>query len=102
MARLNYWGINENDILQNIDNFKNIITSRIKKKFWCEENLAVKRNLRYYKEVINRNLEYQKYLSVVTNSQKKTNIAKIKTNSHELHSKTGRCSIPKTPWVEMV
>ena len=48
MAWLNYWSINENDILQNIDNVKNIITSKFKEKFWCEENLAVKRKLRYY------------------------------------------------------
>ena len=84
MAWLNHWGINENDILQNIDNVKNIITSRFKNKFQCEENLAVKRKLRYYKEVINPNLEDQKYLLVVTSSQKKINIAKIRTNSHEL------------------
>ena len=47
MAWLNHWGINENDILQNIDYVKNIITSKCKEKFWCEENLAVKRKLRY-------------------------------------------------------
>ena len=68
MAWLNHWGINENDILQIIDNAKNIITSRSKEKFWCEENLAVKRKLRYYKEVISPNLEYQNYISVVTSS----------------------------------
>ena len=66
MAWLNHWGINENDILQNIDNVKNIITSKFKEKLWCEENLAVKKKLRYYKEVINHNLEDHKYLSVVT------------------------------------
>ena len=60
-AWLNHWGINEDDILQNIDDVKNIITSKFKEKFWCEENLAVKRKLRYYKEVINPNLEDQKY-----------------------------------------
>ena len=43
MAWLNNWGIDENDILQNIDNVKNIINSRFKQKFWCEVNLAVKR-----------------------------------------------------------
>ena len=59
MAWLNHWGINENDILQNIDNFKNIFTSKFKEKFWCEKNLVVKRKLRYYKEVINPNLEDQ-------------------------------------------
>ena len=102
MAWLNHWGINGNAILQNIDNVKNIITSKFKEKFWCVENLAVKRKSRYYKEVINPNLEDQKYLLVVTSSQKKINIAKIITNSHELHSETWRWSIPKTLWVERV
>ena len=66
------------------------------------ENLAVRRKLRYYKEVINPNLEDHKYLSVVTSSRKKINIAKIRANSHELQSETWRWSIPKTPWVERV
>ena len=48
------------------------------------------------------NLEYQKYLLVVTSSQKKINIAKIGTSSHQLHSETGCWYIPKTPWVERV
>ena len=30
MAWLKHWGIDENDILQNIDNVKNIITSMFK------------------------------------------------------------------------
>ena len=68
---------------------------------WCEKDLAAKRKLRYYKEVINPTLEDQKYLSVLTSSKKKINIAKIRTNSHELHSETGRWVVPKTPWVEM-
>ena len=58
--------------------------------------------LRYYKEVINPNLEDQKYLSVVTSSRNKINIAKIRTNSHELHNETWRWYIPKTPWAERV
>ena len=102
MAWLNHWGIDENNILQNIDNVKNIITSKFKEKFRCEENLAIKIKLRYYKEVINPNLEDQKYLSVVSSSRKKINIANIRTNSHELHSETWRWSIPKTPWAERV
>ena len=57
MAWLNHWNINEVDILQNIDNIKNIIISKFKEKFQYEENLAVKRKLRYYKEIINPNLE---------------------------------------------
>ena len=75
---------------------------KFKDKFWREENLAVKRKLRYHKEVINPNLEDQKYLSVVTNSQKKINIAKIKKNSHELHNETRRWSILKNLWAERV
>ena len=81
MASLNHWGIDEKDILQNIDNVKTIITSKFKQKLWCEENLAVKRILRYYKEAINPNLEDQKYLLGVTSSRKKINIAKIRMNS---------------------
>ena len=68
MTWLNHWGIDENDILHSIDNVKNIINSKFKEKLWYEENLAVKRKLRYYKEVINPKLEDQKYLSVVTSS----------------------------------
>ena len=56
-----------------------------KENFYCEENLAVKRKLGYYKEVINPNLEDQKYISAIANSQKKINIAKSITKSHELH-----------------
>ena len=70
MAWLNHCGINENDALQNIDIVKNIITSNFKEKFWCEENLVVNRKLRYYKEVINRNLDDEEYLLLVTSSRK--------------------------------
>ena len=35
-------------------------------------------------------------------SKKKINIAKIRMNSHELHSETGRWAVPETPWVEMI
>ena len=69
---------------------------------WCEKDLETKRKLRYYKEVINPTLEDQKYLSVLTNSKKKINIAKIRTNSHELHSETCRLTVPKTPWMERI
>ena len=62
----------------------------------------IKRKLRYYKAIINLNLEDQKYLSVVTSSWKKIIIVKIRINSHEIHSKTGHWSLPKTPWVERV
>ena len=81
--------------MQNIDNVKNIIASIFKDKLWCEENLAAKRKLRYYKEVTNLNLEDQKCLLVLSSSLKKINIAKVRRNSHELHSETGCWSIPK-------
>ena len=100
MSWLHHWGINENGILLYIDNVKNIITSKFKEKLWCEENLVVKRKLRYYKEIINHKLRYykevinheledQKYLFAVTSSWKKINIAKIRTNSHEIHRESG-------------
>ena len=63
---------------------------------WCEKDLAAKRKLSYYKKVINPTLEVQKYLSVVTSSKKKINIANIRTNSHELHSEAGHWAVPKT------
>ena len=37
MAWLNFWGIDENDILENIDNVNNIITSKFKENLWCDE-----------------------------------------------------------------
>ena len=76
--------------MQNITNIKNIVTSKFKEKLWHEKDLEAKRKLRYYKEVINHTLEDTKYLSVLTNSKKKINRAKIRTNSHELHSETRR------------
>ena len=67
-----------------------------------EKDLEDKRKLRYYKEVINPTLEDQKYLSVLTSSKKKINIARIRTKSHEIHSETGHWAVPKTPWVERI
>jgi hypothetical protein len=81
-------------------NITNIITPKFKENMWCDKELADKRKLRYYKEVVNLNLKYQKYLSVLRSSKKKISIAKIRTNSHELHSKIGHLTIPKTPWDE--
>ena len=74
----------------------------LKRKCGVRKDLEAKRKLRYYKEVINPTLEDQKYISVLTSSKKKTNIAKIRTNSHEILSETGRWTIPKTPWVERI
>ena len=53
---------------------------------WCEKYLEAKIKLGYYKEVINPTLEDQKYLSVLATSKKNINIAKIRTNCHELHN----------------
>ena len=78
MAWLNHWGINENDTLQNIINFKNFITSKSKEKMWCKKELEMKRKSRYYKVAINPNLNVQKYLSMLATSKNKINIAKIK------------------------
>ena len=69
---------------------------------WCEKDLAAKRKLRYYKEVINPTLEDQKYLSILTISKNKINIAKIRKNSHELHSEIGRWTVLKTLWMERI
>ena len=63
--------------------------------------MGLKRKLRYYKDVINPNLEDQNYLSVLSSVKKKISIhAKIRTNTHELHSESGHWSIPKMPWDE--
>jgi hypothetical protein len=52
--------------------------------------------------VINPNLEDEKYLFVLASAKKKNSIAKIRTNSHELHSEIGRWMIPKMFWVERI
>ena len=92
----------KNVALQNINNIKNIVTSKFKEKLWCEKDLEAKKQLRYYKEVINPTLEYHKYLFILTSSKKKINITKIRMNSHELHSETGPWEVPKTPWAEKI
>ena len=57
---------------------------------WCEKELVDKNKLRYYKEVVNPNLEDQNYLLDLRNAKNKINIAKPRRNSHGLHSETGR------------
>ena len=39
----NCWEIDENVALQNINNIKNIVTSKFKEKMWCEKYLEDKR-----------------------------------------------------------
>ena len=48
--------------MHNNDNIKSIITSKFKENVWGDKELKDKRKLRCYKEVINHNLEDQKYL----------------------------------------
>ena len=62
-AWLSHSEINENIALQKINNIKNMITFKFKEQLWCGKDLEIKRKLRYYKEVINPNLEDQKYIS---------------------------------------
>jgi hypothetical protein len=54
----------EDTILQNIDTIKKIVKSKFKEKMWCDKELEEKRKIRYYKDVINPNLEDQNYLSI--------------------------------------
>jgi hypothetical protein len=61
-----------------------------------DKELVDKRKLRYHKEVVSPNLEDENYLSVFISAKKKINIAKIRTNSHELHNETGHWKTPKT------
>ena len=71
-------GIDEKVALQNINNIKNIVTSKFKEKLWCEKDLEAKRKLRYYKQVINPTLEDQMYLSLLTSSKKKNQYSQDK------------------------
>ena len=94
MVWLNHLGIEKKIALQNINSIKSIVTSKFKEKLWYEKYLKAKRNLRYYKLVKNPTLEDQKYLFVLTSSKKKINIAKIRMNSHDLHSETDHWIVP--------
>ncbi len=79
------------------DNIKDTITSSFNDEMSDVKKLEDKRKLRYYKEVINPTLDNQNYLSMLTSTKKKMNIARIRTNSHELRTEIGQWSIPKTP-----
>jgi hypothetical protein len=49
-------------LMRIISYFKNIVQDKFKENIWCHKELEDKRKLRYYKEVVNPNLEDQKYL----------------------------------------
>ena len=53
------------------DSVKDTINSKFKDKMWEDKELEGKRNLRYYKEVINPTLSNHNYLSALTNTKKK-------------------------------
>ena len=65
--------------MQNTDNITNIINFKFKENMWCDKELEDKMKLRYYKEVVNPNLEDQNYLLVLKSANNKINIAKIGT-----------------------
>ena len=79
------------------DCIKDTITSNIKDKMWDDKELEGKRKLRYNKEAINPTLDNHNYLSMLTNTKKKMNIARIRNNSHVLQSEIEQWSTPKTP-----
>jgi hypothetical protein len=64
-------GIMEDIILQNKDTIKKIVKSKFKEKMWYDKEVEGKRKLRYYKDVINPNIEDQNYLSVFPSVKKK-------------------------------
>jgi hypothetical protein len=65
------WGIMEETILQKKYTIKKNFKSKFKEKMWCDKELEEKRKLRYYKDVINPNLEDQNYLFVFPSVKKK-------------------------------
>jgi len=73
---------------------------RIKENLWSDKEVEDKKKLMYSKEEVNPNL--QKYLCVLTSLKKRINIAIIRTNSHEIHSESGHCTISITPWHERI
>jgi hypothetical protein len=55
----------EDTILQNKDTVKKNVKSKFKERMWCDKELEEKIKLRYYKDVINPNLEEKNCLSVL-------------------------------------
>ena len=79
------------------DNIKDTINPNFRDKMWDVKKMEDKRKLRYYKEVINPIVDNQNYLSMLTSTKSKMNIARIRNKSRELQSDTKRSSTPKTP-----
>jgi len=55
----------EDTILQNKDTIKKNVKSKFKEIVWCDKELEEKIKLRYYKDVINPNLEEKNSLSIL-------------------------------------
>ena len=79
------------------DNIKDTINPNFRDKMWDVKKIEDKRKLRYYKEVINPTVDNQNYLSMLTSTKSKMNIARIRNKSRELQSDSKRSSTPKTP-----
>ena len=79
------------------DNIKDTINPNFRDKMWDVKKMEDKRKLRYYKEVINPTVDNHNYLSMLTSTKSKMDIARIRTKSRELQSDTKRSSTPKTP-----
>lgn len=79
------------------DNIKDTINPNFRDKMWDVKKMEDKRKLRYYKEVINPIVDKQNYLSMLTSTKSKMNIARIRNKSRELQSDSKRSSTPKTP-----
>ena len=79
------------------DNIKDTINPNFSDKMWDVKKVEDKRKLRYYKEVINPTIDNHNYLSMLTITKSKMNIAWIRTKSRELQSDTKQSSTPKTP-----
>ena len=79
------------------DNIKDTINPNFRDKMWDVKKMEDKRKLRYYKEVINPIVDNQNYLSMLTSTKSKMNIARIRNKSRELQSDSKRSSTPKTP-----
>ena len=79
------------------DNIKDTINPNFRDKMWDVKKMEDKRKLMYYKEVINPTVDNQNYLSMLTSTKSKMNIARIRNKSRELQSDSKRLSTPKTP-----
>ena len=78
-------------------NIKDTINPNFSYKMWDVKKMEDKRKLRYYKEVINPIVDNHNYLSMLTSTKSKMNIARIRTKSRELQSDTKQSFTPNTP-----